>query len=192
MSEEIYQERFLNHSEKQALLTIARHAIERAVVGTQKKSSGFESPVLEEKRGAFVTIHNQGQLRGCIGYIIGKKALKDTVEEVAQAAALRDSRFEPVLARELSEIDLEISVLTPLREIKEVKEINVGTHGILIQNGIRSGVLLPQVAREYNWDRETFLENTCVKAGLPQDAWREKDTRIYIFSAQVFGENDMH
>lgn len=190
MSEQEKQEYRLKDTEKKALLTIARNAIERAVVGTQKEIPDYDMPVLNEKRGAFVTIHNQGELRGCIGYIVGKKPVKETVEEMAQAAALRDTRFKPISASELSEIDLEISVLSPLREIKDVNEIKVGTHGLMVRANMYSGLLLPQVATEHGWDRQTFLEYTCMKAGLFKEAWKEDDVSIYIFSAQVFREKE--
>ena len=191
MSEQKEHKYNLNQDEKKALLTIARCALERAVIGTQKEIPHYDMPVLDEKRGVFVTIHNRGELRGCIGYVVGKRPLKETVEEMAQAAALRDSRFKPVTASELSEIDLEISVLSPLREIKDVNEIEVGTHGLMIRAGMYSGLLLPQVAVEHNWDRETFLEYTCMKAGLYKDAWKDENVSLSVFSAQVFSEKDM-
>jgi len=105
---------------------------------------------------------------------------------MAEAAAFRDPRFSPVKEKELPELDIEISVLTPLKRIKDVNEIQVGTHGIYIKKGWSSGLLLPQVATEYGWDRQTFLDHTCQKAGLPSTAWKEKDTEIYIFSADIF------
>lgn len=191
MSDKEKQEHTLTDSEKKALLTIARNAIERAIVGTQKKLPEYDMPVLHEKRGAFVTIHNQGDLRGCIGYVVGHRPLKETVEEMAQAAALRDTRFKPVSASELSEIDLEISVLSPLYKVQDVNEIKVGTHGLMIRAGQYSGLLLPQVAVEHKWDRKVFLEYTCMKAGLFKDAWKDEDTTLYIFSAQVFSEKEM-
>ena len=105
---------------------------------------------------------------------------------MAEAAAFRDPRFGPVRESELSELEFEISVLTPLKKIKDVNEIQVGKHGIYLKRGWYSGLLLPQVATEYGWDRQTFLEHTCQKAGLPSNAWKEKDTEIYIFSADIF------
>jgi AmmeMemoRadiSam system protein A len=105
---------------------------------------------------------------------------------MAEAAAFRDPRFTPVTEKELSDLDIEISVLTPLKKITDVREIEIGKHGIYIKKGWLSGLLLPQVATEYGWDGETFLENTCMKAGLPTTAWQDKDTEIYIFSADIF------
>ena len=127
-------------------------------------------------------------LRGCIGSFTGSGPLVDTVREMAVSASTRDPRFPPLSEAELGEVDLEISVLSPLRPVSDPNEIEVGRHGIFITRGFHSGVLLPQVASEYGWDRETFLEHTCAKAGLPADAWRDADTRIEVFEAQVFGE----
>ena len=106
--------------------------------------------------------------------------------EMAQAAAFQDPRFPPLAKNELIDLDIEISVLTPFRLIQDVKEIQVGQHGLYIEKGGYSGLLLPQVATEYHWDRRTFLEHTCLKAGLPGDAWQDKKTKIYVFSAEIF------
>jgi len=176
----------LNEEEKKTLHQIAKTVIENKARGKTVPDFKVESPVLKENRGAFVTIHKRGQLRGCIGYIEGHGPLHKTIEEMAEAAAFRDPRFTPVKEKELPELELEISVLTPLKKIKDVNEIQVGKHGIYIKKGWYSGLLLPQVATEYGWDRQTFLEHTCQKAGLPSSTWKEKDTEIYIFSADIF------
>jgi hypothetical protein len=176
----------LNEEEKKTLHQIAKTVIENKARGKTVPDFKVESPVLKENRGAFVTIHKRGQLRGCIGYIEGRGPLHKTIEEMAEAAAFRDPRFTPVKEKELPELDLEISVLTPLKKIKDVDEVQVGKHGIYIKKGWYSGLLLPQVATEYGWDRQAFLEHTCQKAGLPSNAWKEKDTEIYIFSADIF------
>jgi AmmeMemoRadiSam system protein A len=110
---------------------------------------------------------------------------------MAEAAAFQDPRFPPVSSQELDQLDYEISVLTPLRRIKDVEEIQVGIHGIYLKRGGSSGLLLPQVATEWGWDRTTFLEHTCTKAGLPEDAWKDTKTEIYIFSADVFSPDDL-
>jgi AmmeMemoRadiSam system protein A len=133
-----------------------------------------------------VTLKKNGRLRGCIGHIVGRQSLADTVCEMAQAAAFEDPRFPPLSPSELDELEIEISAMTPLKEIDTVEEIQVGTHGLYIVNGGRSGLLLPQVAAEYGWDCRTFLEQTCRKAGLPQDAWKASGTRIFTFTADVF------
>ncbi len=178
----------LTEKEKRLLHQIARGAIEDAIMRRRKSVPEpiIESRALKEKRGAFVTLKKHGHLRGCIGYVEGIKPLCKAVEEMAIAAALHDPRFNPVTEAELSQLEIEISVLTPLRRIKDIGEIEVGKHGLIIQRGPRSGLLLPQVATEYGWDRKTFLEHTCLKAGLPTDAWKDKDTGIYVFSAEVF------
>jgi AmmeMemoRadiSam system protein A len=176
----------LNEQDKKTLHHIAKTVIENKVRGKAIPEFKIESPVLKENRGAFVTIQKRGQLRGCIGYIEGHGPLHKTVEEMAEAAALRDPRFNPVTERELSELSIEISVLTPVKKISDVNEIQVGKHGIIIKKGWNSGLLLPQVATEYGWDRQTFLEHTCQKAGLPSNAWKDKSTEVYIFSADIF------
>nr|MBP7886610.1 AmmeMemoRadiSam system protein A [Candidatus Neomarinimicrobiota bacterium] len=141
---------------------------------------------LKVKRGAFVTLEKHHELRGCIGYILPIYPLYKTVIEMAKAAALDDPRFPPVSPSELKDITVEISVLTVPQKISDPSEIEVGKHGIIIKRGFNQGLLLPQVATDYGWDRETFLEHTCLKAGLPRDAWQDKNTEIQIFSAQVF------
>jgi AmmeMemoRadiSam system protein A len=172
--------------EKKVLLGLARKTIEAKCRGEKAPVPEAQSPTLNELRGAFVTLHKAGRLRGCIGQIQARQPLVKTVAEMAVAAAFDDPRFPPLRAEELKEIDIEISVLTPLRRISDVQEIQVGTHGIYMRKGGYSGLLLPQVATEWKWDRTAFLEHTCEKAHLPKDAWRDKETEIYIFSADVF------
>lgn len=181
----------LSLEDKKQLMEIARKSIEAAVKGEKIPDFKVASSILKENRGAFVTIHKKNQLRGCIGYIVGYKPLHLTVKEMAQAAALRDPRFPPVRPAELKDLHLEISVLTPIHTIKNVEEIEVGKHGIIIERGYESGLLLPQVATENNWDRTTFLEHTCQKAGLPANSWKEPGTVIKIFSADVFSQDDV-
>ncbi len=176
----------LNDEEKSELLRIARTVIESRAEGKPAPNISTASPKLVEKHGAFVCIHKRGALRGCIGSLQADEALYKTVEEMAEAAAFRDPRFRPVQEDELPYLDLEISVLTPMVEIQDPEEIQVGVHGLLIRRGYCSGLLLPQVASERDWDRVTFLRETCRKAGLPMDAWKDKETQIYVFSADVF------
>lgn len=175
----------LSEEEKAGLKRLARETIEGVIIG-KKVESPEPSGKLKEKRGAFVTIKNKGDLRGCIGYIRGVAPLLNTVKEMAVQAAFHDPRFPPLGKDELGEIDIEISVLTPMRKITDINEIEVGTHGIYLEKGVHAGLLLPQVATEYNWDRITFIEYTCLKAGLPKDAYKSKGINIYIFSADVF------
>ena len=180
----------LSEADKDALLEIARKSIENELAGRKTPAPEAMSDTLKKKTGAFVTIKKRGQLRGCIGHIKAIKPLHATVSEMARAAAFDDPRFPPLRKEEVKDLTIEISALTPLKEIEDAEDIVVGRHGIYIIKGYRSGLLLPQVAAEHNWDRVTFLEETCHKAGLPAGAWRDKGTRIYIFSADVFGEEE--
>lgn len=179
----------LSAEERATLLQLARRTLERCA------AEGKFHPVAEEPRsealkasaGAFVTLHKHGQLRGCIGTFHGEGHLCRTVESMAYAAGWQDPRFPRLRPEEVDQVDIEISVLSPLRRITDINEIQVGKHGICISHGFHRGVLLPQVATEQGWDRETFLTHTCLKAGLPPDAW-QKGATIEIFSAEVFGE----
>lgn len=180
---------YLSKEEKVKLLEIAKLSIIEAVTGKRQFFPNVTEEKLKENCGAFVTIKENNELRGCIGYIQAVKPLYETVKDVAKSAAVNDYRFNPVAENELDKLELEISVLTPLKKIKDINEIEVGKHGLVMKQGFNSGLLLPQVATEYNWDKGTFLKETCRKAGLPQDAWKDKSTEIYTFSAEVFGEN---
>jgi AmmeMemoRadiSam system protein A len=177
----------LTEDERAELLRIAREALEAAVKRSPRPEFERLTDTLRSKRGAFVTLKKMGQLRGCIGYIEPVRPLHLTVAEMAVSAGTGDPRFNPVQGPELEDIEIEISVLSPLKEVSEVKDIQVGRDGIYVVQEFRSGVLLPQVATEYGWDSRTFLEQTCLKAGLPSDAW-QKGARIYTFAAEVFGE----
>jgi len=179
----------LTEEEKRTLIDIAKTTIECRLTGTSIPEFRIDTEVLREKRGAFVTLKKHGHLRGCIGYIEAKKPLCKTVEQMAIAAAFDDPRFPPLTRDELKHVTIEISVLSKLKEIKDIDEIEVGIHGIYIVQGFHSGLLLPQVAIEYKWDKMTFLEETCYKAGLHPGAWRDKDTTIYIFSADIFNQH---
>jgi AmmeMemoRadiSam system protein A len=181
----------LTAGDKTYLLTLARSVIVAECEGESATIDPPPSPVLGELRGGFVTLKKRGRLRGCIGYIKAFKPLVETVTEMAKAAAFNDPRFSPVTAGEIMEIDIEISVLSPIKRIDDPSVIEVGTHGIIISRGPQQGLLLPQVATEWGWDREKFLEQTCLKAGLPVDAWKQPGTRIDIFSADIFSEIEM-
>jgi AmmeMemoRadiSam system protein A len=176
----------LSEADQQFLLRLARRALEESVRYDRLPEVEVPPGPRGEKCGAFVTLHKMGRLRGCIGYLESLKPLCRTVGECTVAAALHDPRFDPVTPEELPSLHLEISVLSPLVEITP-DEVEVGRHGLLISRGGRRGVLLPQVAVEWKWSREQFLEETCLKAGLPPDAWRH-GARIQAFTAQVFGE----
>lgn len=178
----------LNNQEKKKLLSIARKTLEEYVSAKTIPSMDVSEQRLKERMGAFVTLNIHGQLRGCIGMIKAVAPLYKAVIEMTVAASSNDMRFRPVSKGELKDITIEISVLTPLKPINNVDEIKVGTHGLYMVRGGNSGLLLPQVATHYNWSREEFLRQTCSKAGLPLDAWKDRETKIYIFSAQIFSE----
>jgi AmmeMemoRadiSam system protein A len=180
-------EKFLTAEERKLLLKAAREAIEAGLAGNRPARGGGQGG-LAERHGAFVTLTRGGRLRGCIGFVFADRPLLDTVREAAQAAAFHDPRFPPLRASELPEIRLELSVLSEPRAVSSPEEIQVGQHGLIVRRGPRSGLLLPQVATEYGWDRDTFLSHTCLKAGLPEASWREPGTEIEIFGAEVFGD----
>lgn len=175
----------LTNDEKKLLLEIAREAITCTVKGKKAPPREVESEHLLEKRGCFVCIKQGGALRGCIGNFISDKPLWKLVQEMAIAAGTRDPRFYPMKESDLEDFALEISALTPLQKISSIEEIKVGVHGLYMEKNFFRGVLLPQVAVEYGWDRDTFLDQTCLKAGLKKDDWKE-GAEIYIFSADVF------
>lgn len=181
-------ERSLSKEEKRFLLSLARETLQAHLGGKPVPSADPPSGPLTEPRGAFVTLTRSGELRGCIGHVVGVAPLWCSVRENALNAALRDPRFPPVEASELPSLDIEISALTPLREVETPDEVVVGRHGVMIENGPFRGLLLPQVATEYGWDRDTFLDHTCRKAGLQTGCWRRPETRIHVFSAEVFSE----
>lgn len=175
----------LSEEEKTQLKKLAKDTIEGVLFGKQEGT--FKIPErLKEKSGAFVTLKKRGELRGCIGYIQAVLPLYETIRKMAVQSAFHDPRFNPVDKSEWDDIEIEISVLTPMKKITSIEEITVGVHGLFIEKGINSGLLLPQVATENKWDEKTFLEYTCYKAGLSKDAWKSKNANIYIFSAEVF------
>ena len=174
-------------AQQRALVGIARDAVAEHVAGRKGGAPRVED--LPEASGAFVTLKKKGELRGCIGTLECRAPLAEEVARVAVCAAREDPRFEPVRASELDEIDVEVSVLGPLEQIDPLDPtaIVIGVHGLVVERGYRRGLLLPQVATELNWDREAFLAHTCLKAGLPADAWRS-GAKVYRFAAEVFGD----
>jgi len=182
----------LSLEDKKFLLEEARKTLEEYLGNNKIPDFSPSSGVLKEKRGAFVTLHKNGQLRGCIGNIVGTKPLFLTVRDMAIEAAVSDPRFPPVKFNELKDIDIEISVLSPLEKVKDASEIVLGKHGVLVKKGFNQGVFLPQVADETGWSKEEFLSYLCMhKAGLPPDAWKDKDTDLYVFTADVFSESEL-
>jgi AmmeMemoRadiSam system protein A len=177
----------MNEADRQTALRLARNAI-REFLETKNELEPPDNPVFNELRGVFVTLKIEDELRGCIGYAEPQVPMGRTIVRCAIHSATEDPRFLPLKLSELDAVRIEISVLTPLQKITDPTEIEVGKHGIVIASGLRRGLLLPQVAIEYDWDRETFLKYGCQKAGLHNDAWKLPLTNIYIFSAEVFGE----
>lgn len=177
----------LTNAQRVRLLELARESIYKFLTRGQPPRPTVEDPVLAEPRGVFVSLHAGKNLRGCIGTFSPSDPLYLTVVDMAIAAATSDVRFSPVRVDELSRLEIELSVLSPL-ERTTAEAVEVGRHGIFVTKDRRRGVLLPQVATQYEWDRTTFLEQTCRKAGLPADAWKDPQTIIEVFTAEVFSE----
>jgi AmmeMemoRadiSam system protein A len=179
-------------AERRWLLRLAHHSIRAAVLGGEPPELATDelpnAGHLRQSRGAFVTLHENGELRGCLGMIAAVAPLDETVRGMAREAALADPRFAPVSAAELERLQLEISVLSPMFEIAP-EEVVVGRHGLMISHGGRRGLLLPQVPVEWGWDRESFLAQCCRKAGLASDQW-QRGAKIEAFTAEVFGEKE--
>jgi AmmeMemoRadiSam system protein A len=177
----------LEESLRQGLREIARRSREGYLREGKVPTFHVTEPELQQHRAAFVTLTKQGPLRRCIGYTDPALPLCQTVASCAVCAAFSDPRFPPLRKEELSQIRMEISILTPLKKIEDTSEIQVGRDGLLIKKGFPRGLLLPQVATECAWDQEPFLRQTCCKACLPADAWKE-GAEIYTFSAEIFHE----
>ncbi len=178
----------LETRDKVFLLRLARQAIERRLAGEPLPEPEVPPGPLTEPRGAFVTLTKGGELRGCIGHVVGIEPLWQSVRDNALNAAFHDPRFPPLDATELPHVEIEVSALTPLRTVASPEDVRVGEHGVMIERGPYRGLLLPQVPIEYGWDRQAFLDHTCRKAGLPAGCWRDPGTRIQVFSAEVFSE----
>ena len=181
----------LTETDQQLLLQIARDSVRAYLAGQKPLLPDITCGPLTEPRGIFVSLHQANELRGCIGNIYAVSPLYRSTAECAIAAAVGDPRFMPLMSEELPAIEFEISVLSPLHNVVDICEIEIGKHGLLIScNGVR-GLLLPQVASRYGWDRERFLRETCRKAGLKPDDWKQ-DSSIQTFSALVFSEKQFH
>ncbi len=180
----------LTEPQRRELLRIARESIALVHAGGAPVWSAVDfDDDLRRPAGAFVTLRTKaGHLRGCIGSIHPVHPLYHAVASSAISAAFRDPRFDPVEPEELPHLGIEISVMGPIERVVTHEEIMVGRDGLIVSRGRSAGLLLPQVAIEYGWERQTFLEQTCLKAGLPRTAWRMQDTRIERFAAEVFGE----
>jgi AmmeMemoRadiSam system protein A len=178
----------LSTTDKSFLLSLARSTIEDISRGLTPEFPDIHSEALKKKAGVFVTLHKSGDLRGCVGYVEGTHSIQVAVRDMAAASAFEDPRFPKITFVEVPLIKIEISVLSPLVQIRSIDEIEIGKHGLIIEKGWNTGLLLPQVATENKWDRKNFLEFTCLKAGLLSDDWKRQDVKIKIFTAEIFSD----
>jgi AmmeMemoRadiSam system protein A len=178
----------LSDAERTHILALARHAVVDAVCHNRQLAEIPGLEVFEQRLGVFVTLHVGGKLRGCIGVVEAKEKLGESIVRCSAGAAMQDPRFQPMEARELAHLSIEVSLLSRLVRV-EPEAVEVGKHGLLIQQGIRRGLLLPQVAVEHRLGREEFLRETCHKAGLPPDAWKAPDTQIFAFTCEILEES---
>ena len=184
----------MDEKDKKVLLSIARKSIESAITDTPNEQTQIEitSPELKKKSGAFVTLRTRGKLRGCIGRMVSDIPLHKLVSEMAVSAAKDDPRFNQIKPSELEDLEIDISVLSPLQKIDDPLDLELGRHGIYIKKGYSNGCFLPQVATETGWSRNEFLESLCSsKAGLPRDAYQDSDTEIYIYQVEKFSEGEL-
>jgi uncharacterized protein len=176
--------------EKKLLLQVARRAMSAAVEGSEFADQLPEVSDVRNSGGAFVTLHRRGRLRGCVGQVASGGSLVETVAHCAKAAAIEDPRFDRVRPDELGEIQIELSVLSQL-ETMAPEQIQAGKHGLMVSLGRQRGVLLPQVAAQFRWSGQRLLEETCLKAGLDRDAWKDPEVRVQAFTAEIFSESDI-
>jgi len=177
----------LSEADRKSILELARQAVEGAVRQRRLLEEIPKAEIFDERCGVFVTLSVAGKLRGCIGVIEAKAPLGESIVRCAAESALEDPRFSPMQPEELSGLEIEISLLSSLERIQP-EQVEIGKHGLLVEQGYRRGLLLPQVAVEHHLDREQFLRETCYKAGLPRDAWEAPETRIYGFSCEIVKE----
>ncbi|MGA2914685.1 MAG: AmmeMemoRadiSam system protein A [Sedimentisphaerales bacterium] len=181
----------MNEALKQTLLKVARQTIETVINGGRPQKVKTSEPELNAHCGCFVTLKNKDELRGCIGQFISDKPLIELVSDMAVASATGDPRFlhDPITPKEVKDLDIEISVLSPLKRTNDSLSLRLGIDGIYIKKGYASGCFLPQVATETGWSKEEFLSYCCShKAGLSPDAWKDKNTEVYLFTAEIIEE----
>ena len=178
----------LNESDRDALLRLARKTLEAHFADESAPVCPASHKSLTEQKGAFVSLHRGAELRGCIGQLYPDRELSKVVQHCVLSAAMEDMRFVPVAQDEVGDLSIEISVLSPFRRVQNIDEIEVGRHGLYVVQGGFRGLLLPQVATQYRWDRKRFLEQTCLKAGLSKSAWQDPQTVTYTFEAEVFSD----
>jgi AmmeMemoRadiSam system protein A len=176
----------LSEDERNAILELARRAVEEAVCHDRALREIPKTGIFEKRGGVFVTLHVAKRLRGCIGVVEAKEPLGESIARCAASAAREDPRFSKMLPEEIKELEIEVSLLSAIERI-EPEQIEIGRHGLLVEQGFHRGLLLPQVAVEHHLDREQFLRETCHKAGLRDDAWKEPSTRIYGFTCEIVG-----
>ncbi len=181
----------MNIEEKRILLEDARESIGAELLSRLPRYRDYVSPEFSALRGAFVTLHLEGALRGCIGQIEGRKRVRENIRELALSSAFRDPRFPPLSEEELPLVDIEISLLTPLGKIPSPDNFTPGRDGLLIELNRSSAVFLPQVAAEQGWDRSRTLDHLCIKAGLPPDSWKNEAMNFFTFQAEVFSEKEL-
>lgn len=183
----------LNREQKDKLIKIASRAVENFIKRGEISEFEISDPSFKQQRGSFVSIYNNGKLRGCIGQIVSSgQPLWQTVGNMAIAAATTDNRFEPIKPEELPDLNYEISVLSSPRKINDWRQVELGKHGVIIELNGRCGVFLPQVAEKIGWDKEEFLRRLCQeKAGLPPESYKSKDAELKVFTAEVFAKNDI-
>ena len=180
---------YLPFDSQRRLIELSRMALDDLVYGAQRQAGQVEDPyLLSSEYGSFVTLHKGTELRGCIGTCYPTSPLYETVAEMTQAAAAQDHRFSPITKDEIHGIHIDISVLSPLERAPEPLSLIVGEHGLHVAKGKKRGVLLPQVATEYGWDIKTYLSQVCLKADLPEDSWRSKDTQVSSFTTLIIEE----
>jgi AmmeMemoRadiSam system protein A len=177
----------LSEEDRIAILELARQGVLHAICHERPLSSFPTTGIFAERRGLFVTLHVAKKLRGCIGMVEGNAALGETLTRCAADAALHDPRFSRMRAEEMDTLEIEVSLLSPLQPIRP-EEVEIGTHGLLVERGPRRGLLLPQVALEHRLSREQFLSETCAKAGLPRDAWKDPETKLQGFQCEIIAE----
>jgi len=181
----------MTDEQKNILLSVARNAVTAAVTGKKPPKSSSDDPALNAHCGCFVTLKNKDELRGCIGQFISDKPLIELVSDMAVASSTGDQRFlhNPITTKEVNELDIEISVLSPLKKTDNPLNLRLGIDGIYIKKGFASGCFLPQVATETGWNKEEFLSSCCGhKAGLKPDTWKDKNTEVYLFTAEIIEE----
>lgn len=181
----------ISNQSRKILLETARNSIASYLSGDGYKIPAVSDPELQKVAGVFVTLTIRGELRGCIGYVSGVKPLINAVFEMAREAAFDDPRFYQLTAEELDEIEIEISVLTPLRRVGSDYKARIGIDGLVVRRGYRSGLLLPQVATEWGYDSEQFIQQTCLKAGMSRMCYNDENTEIYAFQAEIFNEKEI-